>query len=233
MKILFQDEYFAAVDKPAGMLVHRTRLAQAREFALQTLRDQIGRLVFPIHRLDRAASGILIFGLTSEAATAGCELFKRREIAKTYWAVVRGYTDPEGVIDHPILGQPARSSYRRLSTLELPVPMGRHATSRYSLVEISPETGRRHQIRRHLSHLSHPLIGDTTYGEGRHNRLFRDRFSISRLLLMARSLAFVHPFTNEKILIEAGPDSDWQRILVEFDYRSNSLRTSTSSQMSS
>jgi tRNA pseudouridine65 synthase len=207
VKVLYQNEQIVAVDKPAGMLVHRTRQSGSRIYALQTLREQLGRRVYPIHRLDRAASGVLLFGLSSEAARAACKQFEDRKVEKIYWAVVRGYTDLEGVIDY----RSAVTRYRRLKTIELPVAMGKHATSRYSLVEVMPETGRTHQIRKHFCHIFHPLIGDTTYGEGRHNRLFRERFGVKRLLLWARRL------TLDGVCIESEPDAEWKRVLDVFE----------------
>lgn len=233
LSILYRDEHFVAIDKPAGMFVHRTRLGESREPALQRLRDQIEKKVFPIHRLDRAASGVLLFGLSSEAARAACRAFERRQVIKRYWAVVRGYAEAEGLIDYPLCeeegrpAQPARTAYRRLATVEVPVATGRHAGSRYSLVEATPETGRRHQIRKHLCHIFHPIIGDTTYGEGRHNRLFRERFGSARLLLRAQSLELSHPMTGRPLSIEAGPDPAWENITEALGWRDRIVGSST------
>lgn len=209
LPVLFRDEHFIAIDKPPGMLVHRTWIADGSEFALQRLRDQIGRRVYPVHRLDRPTSGVLVFGLSSESARALCALFEARAVDKRYLAVTRGYTDPAGEIDYPLAEtpdkppQPAVTRYRRLGTVELPFAVGRYPTARYSLVEVAPQTGRLHQIRKHFAHIFHPLIGDTTHGEGRHNRLFREQFGITRLLLLAHRLRFRHPYTGAETDIAA------------------------------
>lgn len=209
LPILFRDEHYVAVDKPSGMFVHRTRLAPDRVVVLQSLRDQIGMHVYPVHRLDRPTSGVLVFGLSGEAARRLSELFAEHAVEKTYHAVVRGYTEEQGVIDHPIRaeketeGKPAVTAYRRLATVELPIPVDPFPTARYSLVEARPRTGRRHQIRRHLKHISHPIIGDTEYGQRVHNQLFRDHFDMHRLLLMAMELRFAHPFTGDAVVVRA------------------------------
>lgn len=209
LTILYQDEHYVAIDKPAGMLVHRTRIAEEAEYAMQRLRDQLGQHVFVVHRLDRPTSGVLLFALSSEAARAMCAVFESRQVEKRYLAVVRGWTDENGTIDHALReekhkeAQQAVTHYRRLATVELDIPIGRYPKARYSLVEARPETGRMHQIRKHFAHIFHPLVGDTTYGEGRHNRLFRDQFGIDRLLLMATELCFVHPYRNETVALRA------------------------------
>jgi len=209
LPVLFRDEHYVAVDKPGGLLVHRTRLAPDRDVAMRRVRDQLGQHVYPVHRLDRPTSGVLVFALSSDAARRLATLFAEHAVSKVYHAVVRGYTPEEAVIDHPIRlekgaeGKPAVSSYRLLATVELPIPVAPFQTSRYSLVEVRPETGRRHQIRRHFRHISHPLIGDTEYGKRPHNQLFRDHFGVNRLLLMAVELSFRHPYTDEAVAIRA------------------------------
>jgi len=213
--LLYRDSWYVAVDKPSGWLVHRTAMAGDRRFVLQELRNQLGRRVYPIHRLDRATSGVLVFALASEPARALGELFEVGRVAKGYIAVVRGHPDAEGVIDHPLReGQrkerkPARTRYRCLATTELAIPVGRYATARYALVEAHPETGRTHQLRKHFDHIAHPIVGDTTYGDGRHNRLFRSHLHSHRLLLMARWLAFRHPYTGETITLKAPIAADF------------------------
>ncbi len=216
LTILYQDDDLIAIDKPSGLLVHRSEIDRREtRFALQVLRDQIGRRVYPVHRLDKPTSGILLFGLHSEAAGRLQAAFRDRKVSKEYRAVVRGYAPESGTIDYALSDkrekeekrrasdvrppQPAVSRFRRLATVELPVASGRHSTSRYSLVQVSPETGRKHQIRRHLDHIAHPIIGDTRYGEGRHNRLFRERYQSHRLLLWASGLEFSHPFGGQQI----------------------------------
>lgn len=213
-----------AVAKPPGLLVHRTRLAAGEGDALlQRLRDALGRRVYAVHRLDRPTSGVVVFGLTPEAGCRLSLLFESRRVAKGYLAVVRGDLGtpqaPAGVIDYPLRDAPERplrpalTAYRVLARVELPYPVGRHATSRYSLVAVAPQTGRPHQIRRHFHHVFHPIVGDTTHGEGRHNRLFRERFGCGRLLLHALWLSFDHPVTGRPLRIQAAPDAEWRALM--------------------
>ncbi len=225
LTILYRDENFVAIDKPAGMLVHRTWIAEeAAEYAMQRLRDQLGQHVFIIHRLDRPTSGVLLFALSSEAARDMCAQFESRTVTKRYLAVVRGWTEESGVIDHPLREekhkepQPALSRYRRLATVELPIAVGRYPQARYSLVEVQPETGRMHQIRKHFAHIFHPLIGDTTYGEGRHNRLFREHFGSERLLLHASELGFVHPYSGAPLTIHAPLPPDLAALFTQLGW---------------
>jgi tRNA pseudouridine65 synthase len=217
LNLLYRDDRYVAVHKPANLLVHRSWLASRDErFLLQALRDQIGQRVYPIHRLDRPTDGVMLFALDPAAARAMAGVFEEREVDKVYWAIVRGWV-AAGCIDHPVkdkdeggAAKPAVSHYRRLAQVELPVAVDRYPTSRYSWVEVRPETGRRHQIRQHFKHLGHPLIGDTSYGKGTHNRFFRERYGIERLLLMARSLTFTHPYTGARMCIRAEPDTQWR-----------------------
>jgi tRNA pseudouridine65 synthase len=225
--VLFLDAHYVAVHKPAGLLVHRTWLAsRAERFALQLLRDQLGRRVYPLHRLDRATSGVLLFALHPEAAARVAADFAAHRIARRYRAVARGWVDDEGLIDHPVRDRdaggerrPARTRYRCLARIELPFAVDRYPSSRYSLVEVHPLTGRRHQIRQHFKHLHHPLIGDTTYGKGRHNRLFKDRFGLERLLLEADRLVFRHPYRGDDVRVATRPDASWQRVAALFCWR--------------
>lgn len=195
LEILFQNDSFVAVHKPSGLLVHPSRIAAGtRESCMGLLRDQLGQWVYPIHRLDRSASGVLLFGLSPEAASVAARAFREKSVTKTYYAIVRGWIENPGIIDKPLSKEkggdllPAVSEYRPVARAEIPVLTGKHATSRYSLVRVTTRTGRLHQIRRHLVSISHPIIGDTVYGDGRHNRIFRERFASHRLLLMAQAL---------------------------------------------
>lgn len=224
LPILYRDAHYVAIDKPSGLLVHRTRIAEASVYALQLLRDQLGARVYPVHRLDRPTSGVLMFALSPEAARALAEQFAERTVDKRYLAVVRGYTEAEGRIDYALqedkhkAAQPAVTDYRSLARVELPVAVGRYATSRYSLVEARPRTGRLHQIRKHFAHIFHPLIGDTTHGEGRHNRLFRERYDIHRLLLHASSLRLRHPYCGETLLVEAPLPTELVLLFAQFGW---------------
>lgn len=219
LKIVYCDDYLVAADKPSGLLVHRTKIDSGeRRFAVQTLRDQLGRRVYPLHRLDKGTSGVLLFAFDSATARLAASAFAGRRVRKTYLAVVRGWPDQSGEIDHPlepvydrILGQlggparPALTAYRRLATVELPYRVDRYPSSRYALMELAPRTGRRHQLRRHLAHDAHPIIGDSTYGKGRHNRLFRELFGIDRLLLACTGIDLAHPVSGEQLELRARP----------------------------
>ena len=230
LTILYQDEQLVAIDKPAGMLVHPSWIARDEtRSAMMLLRDQIGRWVYPLHRLDRPTSGVLLFALSPEIARLMGEQFSAQRVQKRYLAVVRGYTDPEGLIDHPLQEkhdrmtdakartdkppQQARTAYTTLGQAELPWPVAPFATSRYSLLEARPLTGRKHQIRRHLKHLSHPIIGDTSYGKSLHNRLFRDRLGSERLLLAAVSLSFEHPVSAASCQVDALLDHEFLHVV--------------------
>ncbi len=219
LKILYRDDYLVAADKPSGLLVHRTKIdAGERRFAVQTLRDQLGRHVYPLHRLDKGTSGVLLFAFDRTTARLAASAFARRRVRKTYLAVVRGWPEQSGEIDRPldpvydrILGAPggpvraALTRYRRLATVELPYRVDRYPSSRYALMELTPGTGRRHQLRRHLAHDAHPIIGDSTYGKGRHNRLFRELFGINRLLLACTGIDLAHPVSGVQLKLRASP----------------------------
>ena len=231
LTILYRDEDCVLIDKPAGMLLHRSKIAQDQVFVLQTLRNQIGQRVFPAHRLDRATSGVLAFGLNAKAAQRLAEQFAARQTEKRYLAVARGWVETDGLIDHPVADQdasatkqPAKTRFHCLSQIELPHAVDRYPTSRYSLVCIEPLTGRRQQIRKHFKHISHHLIGDTTHGNGRHNRFFRTHFGIHRLLLMAWRLRFRHPRRNDLIEVTAPFDADWQQVLRLFGVSDQELK---------
>jgi len=225
LHILHQDENYIAIHKPPGLLVHRTRISEDKRFVLQMLRNQIGQWVYPIHRLDRPTSGVLIFGLNSDAARMLAQEFEQRRVEKRYLAIVRGYTEEGGVIDYPLQEetwterQSAVTAYRKLSQVELPYPVGRYQTSRYSLLEIQPQTGRMHQIRKHMKHIFHPIVGDTTHGDGKHNQLFREQFNISRLLLVATELGFQHPYTKEQLTIKTRPEAEAMELFEKMGWR--------------
>ncbi|WP_305407556.1 tRNA pseudouridine(65) synthase TruC [Photobacterium leiognathi] len=240
LEILYRDEYLIAVNKPAGMLVHRSWLdSHETVFVMQTLRDQIGQHVFPLHRLDRPTSGVLLFGLSSEIAAEMMPMFAGRDMHKTYHAVVRGWIKEAAVLDYPLKveldkiadknaseekeAQPAVTAYEPLATVETDIAVGRYSTSRYCLVEMKPETGRKHQLRRHMHHLSHHIIGDVNHGDGRHNRMFREHYDCYRLMLHASRLQFAHPITGEPIDIRADIDETWQRVMSAFNWSSDLL----------
>jgi tRNA pseudouridine65 synthase len=218
LPVLHLDARMVVVNKPAGLLVHRSPIDRHEtRFVMQIVRDQLGRRVYPVHRLDKGTSGALTLALDPEAAKLLSQAFATREVSKTYVAVVRGWPPETGTIDRPLAAvederigpQPlapreSRTAFRRLATYELPVRVDRYPTSRYALVELSPETGRRHQLRRHLAGASHPIVGDSTYGKGRHNRLFAEQFGMRRLLLACTRLDFsTTPETGAPLCIDA------------------------------
>ena len=235
LEILYQDEVLVAVNKPAGMLVHRSWLDRHEtQFVMQTLRDQIGQRVYPIHRLDRPTSGVLLFSLNSEITHVLCQQFEQKQIEKQYLAVVRGYVTGHGEIDYPLkvqldkiadkFSQPDKAPqsavtfYEGLQTVEMPYGVGRYATSRYSLVRLIPQTGRKHQLRRHMKHIFHPILGDTQYGDLHQNRALMEHTGCARLLLHAEKLTFVHPLTQRPMTIQAGLDAQWQNLMQTFQW---------------
>jgi len=230
LPILYRDDCLVAINKPAGLLVHRSDIDRHEtRFAIQILRDQIGQHVFPVHRLDKPTAGVLLFALDRETARRTSELFAARKTVKTYHAIVRGFTEPAGHIDYALkeqadgrsgsmanLDKPAQTAvtdYRRLATIELPHAVGRYATARYSLLLIRPQTGRKHQIRRHLKHIFHPIVGDTSHGDGKHNSFFREQFNCHRLLLAATALELNHPHSGEALSISAPLDEGFATLL--------------------
>ncbi len=221
LEIVYQDEHFVAINKPHGLLVHRTKIAEEKVyFALQMLRDQLGQRVYPLHRLDRKTSGILLFGLSSEAAKLLSKAFVNHEITKTYYAIVRGFAPEKGTIDKPLKSengniQVAETKFETLQKVTLPIPFGKYPTCRYSFVKIEPKTGRMHQIRRHFNYINCPIIGDYKHGDYRHNRLFIERYNVSEMLLHAADMKFEQPFTKEKITIKADFQTSFQTVLNE------------------
>ncbi len=219
LHILHADDHLVAINKPHGLLVHKSMIAaDASEFAIQLLRDQIGRRVYPAHRLDRKTAGVLLFSLDKETDSMLQQQFMRHEISKVYHAIVRGFTDETGVIDYPLMNekgqlQEAVTHYRRLRTAELDIPSGGFTTSRYSLLEIMPLTGRMHQIRKHLAHIFHPIIGDRPHGCNKQNRLFLEKWNHNDMLLHARSLELSHPLTGEQLTITAPYQPTFQNIM--------------------
>lgn len=221
LPILYLDEWYVVIHKPVGLLVHPTRIAEATaETVLPIICGQLGKRVYPVHRLDRATSGALVMALSSEAAGKLSSQFESRSVEKTYLAVVRGwFRPPEGVIDRQMRqwpGEPLQDAvtrYRTLSAAELPIPVPPHPSSRYSLIEVHPETGRRQQIRRHFSGVAHPIIGDTSQGDRHHNMVFRERFQCDRMLLMAVGISFHHPWLDRRLRIACPPDEKVEQTL--------------------
>ena len=223
LEVLFVDDALAVVDKPAGLMVHDSALARGEtDFAADRLREQFGKQIFLVHRLDRATSGCLLLAFDREIASALGKTLMARDVEKDYIAVCRGWPEARFTVDHPLDGgpgkplkKPAVTEFERLATCELDLPSAGFPTSRYAVLRARPVTGRFRQIRRHLKHLSHHLIGDTSHGDGRHNRAFR-MLGIHRMLLHARRLAFVHPLTGMRIDVRAPFDPEFTRALALF-----------------
>lgn len=236
IEIIYEDEFLVAINKEAGLLVHRSWLDKGEtRFAMQLTRDAVGCHVFPVHRLDKPTSGVLLFAKSSAVARSLTEAFTEHKVTKQYLAVVRGYMSEQGTVDYALSFQPdaiadkfanldkpaqeAVTHWQSLAQIELPFAVSKkHDTSRYSLMRLTPETGRKHQLRRHMRHLFHHIVGDTSHGDGRHNRFFRTQYGCARMLLHAQTLALSHPVTGEPLLIKAGLDDQWLRILEEFSW---------------
>ena len=237
LEIIYRDDYFLAVDKPPGLLVHRSPIdRKEKRFALQMVRNLVNRHVYPVHRLDRPTSGVLLFALSPEVLKQTAALFQAGLISKKYLAVVRGYIPEKGTINHPVKeirdrffcqkkdGQAAGkkpdavTGYLRLATVELPVSVDKYPAARYSLAALYPETGRRHQLRQHMKHISHPIIGDTKYGKDVHNKFFAGEFNCRGLLLSAVELNFSHPVTGKTVTIQAPLHPDFALILNRFNW---------------
>lgn len=225
LDILFRDDDLIAINKPHGLLVHRSSIAaDAEEFALQLLRDQVGVKVNPVHRLDRKTGGVLLFAFNKDTEIAMQQQFMDNQVKKRYLAIVRGHTPDTEDIDYPLRKengtlQEAFTHYRTLQRAELDVPMGAHPTSRYSLIEAAPETGRMHQIRKHMAHVFHPIIGDRTHGCNKQNKLFTERWEMSTMLLHASSLTFKHPVSGAEVNIEAPLHDEFKRVMVLMNWQ--------------
>lgn len=224
LEVLFEDEFLIAVHKPNGLLVHRTKLARdADEFALQLLRDQIDQKVFPAHRLDRKTSGVLLFSKDEGTNRLMQTKFMDQQVSKTYKAIVRGWTEAEGTIDYALTNekgkqQDAITHYTTLERSEIDLPNGKFSTARFSLLELKPETGRMHQLRKHLAHIFHPIIGDRPHGCNKQNKLFKEHFSMMEMLLHAEKLEFKHPRTEEGIIIQSSIKDEFRRMLKELKF---------------
>ena len=217
--ILYQDDYFVAICKPHDILVHRTKLSQDTVFVLQSLSKQVGMYLYPIHRLDRKTSGVLLFAFTSEVAKNIHEQFQTSQITKTYLAICRGHLPQlEMTIDYPLTNdrgktQDAITILKVLKQSEIDIPLGKFQTSRYSLLKVKPLTGRFHQIRKHLKHIFHPIVGDRPHGCNKQNRLFKEKWDMHTMLLHAQQIQLHHPETDDLMIINTPPLDEFQRML--------------------
>lgn len=227
LDILYQDDALIAVNKPANLAVHRSKMVgNAEAFLIDLLREQLGDSMYLAHRLDRATSGVLLAARSKEVAAALGEQFMARAVHKQYLVVVRGWPEPaEGTIDYPLPGsretgprREARTRYRRLATVEVPIELGRYPQQRYALLLAEPETGRFRQIRKHLAHIHHPVIGDCQHGRSDHNRLYKQHFACHRMLLHAWKLEFRHPLSGAAMALEAPLDREYTGVLERFGW---------------
>lgn len=219
LEIVYQDDHLIAINKPHGLLVHRSSIANdAKEFALQLLRDQVNRHVSPVHRLDRKTGGLLLFAFEKDVEIAMHQQFQNGQVEKKYLAVLRGYAPDSGEIDYALAKengtmQEAFTAFVTLKRAELDVAFGKHPTSRYSLVEATPTTGRMHQLRRHFAHIFYPIIGDRKHGCNKQNKFFKEEWEMTTMLLHASELTFDHPVTKEKIQLKATVQEEFQRTM--------------------
>lgn len=222
LEIIYRDKDLVVINKPHGLLVHRSKIARdVQEFALQILRDQIQQSVYPAHRLDRKTSGLLIFALNKETLKAMNKIFEENAIKKEYLALVRGWTPEEFTIDKALPKengtlQEALTHFKTLECIEKPWEIGRFKTSRYALIKAFPVTGRMHQIRRHLNHFRHPIIGDRPHGCNKQNKFLKEKFDIGTMYLHALKIQFNHPVTGEPIVLKAGLSEEFKQAKTDF-----------------
>ncbi|MGB0712468.1 MAG: GNAT family N-acetyltransferase [Gammaproteobacteria bacterium] len=232
LDLIWRDPDYVAVYKPADLLVHRSPIDRHEtRFLVQELRNQLGTRVYPVHRLDKPTAGVMVFALSSEAASRLAPAFAgdgvEKSVRKHYQAVVRGRLEGEGLIDYAFAPRaderarggrdgaerrPASTAWRVLETCVVGRPVGRYDTARFTRLALRPLTGRKHQLRRHMKHVFHPILGDTTYGDGAQNRLLRDLVGVNRLMLVATGLEFSHPASGESVSLTVRPDTSWRDI---------------------
>ncbi|WP_233897984.1 pseudouridine synthase [Tenacibaculum piscium] len=227
LTILYEDAYILCVSKPNNIVVHHayhSRNVSDEDSLLQILFNQFGQKFYPIHRLDRKTSGIILLAKETKYVSKFQELFTNNEIQKTYYGIVRGHAPASKTIDSPVKGRDsdvykeAETHLKTVANIILDIPVKPYETSRYSLVKMKPTTGRLHQLRIHLNKISHPLIGDPKYGDKNHNIMFIDNFDCENLFLHAYSLEFSHPFSSEKLLIKANFPKDWTTVFKRFEW---------------
>jgi tRNA pseudouridine65 synthase len=209
VKVIFEDEHLIAINKDSGLLVHPDPRDRDAPSAMKLLRNQIAAWVYPVHRIDRATSGVLLFAKNADRARELSELFETRLIHKEYLAWVRGWMEDQTLASKPLAktlmheAREAETNFICLGRFEVDTPNGKFPTARYALLQCLPKTGRFHQIRRHLSHLRHPILGDTNHGDNQQNRAMREMLPESRLMLHAHRLVFEHPVSHQQISLEA------------------------------
>ena len=227
-RILYQDPFLVAIEKPSGFYVHppEESIHKIRKnlSCLHSLRDQINSYLYPVHRIDRATSGVLIFALDSQTAHSLCKMFEHQKIKKTYYCIIRGWINNSVTVDYPLKSETngeiklsSLTSFQSIAQIEIQNSVGKYSTSRYSMIIAQPKTGRKHQIRRHLHHISHPIIGDTIYGNSEHNHFFKKKLDLNGLLLKSYSIEFTHPNTGLPIKIKSKWNTTWHTIFDLFN----------------
>ncbi|MEE9407475.1 MAG: pseudouridine synthase [Polaribacter sp.] len=228
LEIIFEDEYIICVNKPNNMLVHHahhSRNVADETSLLQLILEETGLKVYPIHRLDRKTSGIILLAKETVHVSKFQDLFTNDAIQKTYYGIVRGYSPTYKIIDSPVKGRDANvhkkalTHLKTLAQITLDIPVKPYDSSRYSMLELSPKTGRMHQLRVHTNKISHPLIGDPKYGDKNHNIMFEENFKCVNMFLHAGKLEFKHPFTAEELILKAPFPTDWIALFEEFKWK--------------
>ncbi len=222
IEVLFEDDYCIIVNKPNNILVHHSYYSRniTDDSLLQLLTKQFNCKHYPVHRLDRKTSGVILLAKDKSNVNLFQDLFIQQAITKKYLALARGYCQDIGKIDTPIKNpdtgvyKDALTCYHTLHKIELNIPVKPYKTCRYSLLSLEPKTGRMHQLRKHLNKISHPIIGDHKYGNRHHNKMFADKFEIDNLYLHAHSLSFVHPFKGEPINVSAPIPYFWSSFIT-------------------
>ncbi len=226
IEILFEDDYMVVVNKPNNFIIHESHYSRnIRETTLlQFLAQQLGYPVYPAHRLDRKTSGVIMLLKDKQHVQQFQALFTNKEIAKTYYAIVRGFSPDAGTIDSPVKNddtgvyKDALTQYESVRNVELDIPVQPFDSSRYSLVKLMPETGRMHQLRKHLNKICYPIVGDYKYGDRFHNRMFETEFDCIYMFLHAYQLDFIHPITKEKLQLKANFPADWKKLFQKFNW---------------
>ena len=228
LEIIYQDNYCLLVTKPNNVLVHHAHHSRNKidEVSLiQLIENQFGKRYYPIHRLDRKTSGIILLASKREYVASFQALFTNNEIQKIYYGVVRGFSQEHLIIDSPVKGRDAlvykdaETQLKLLDKIILEIPVKPYKSSRYSLVELKPKTGRMHQLRIHMNKVSTPLINDAKYGDKNHDLMYAKQFGWKNLFLHAGSLEFIHPFTNKKLILKSSFSEDWVQLFQEFSWK--------------
>ncbi len=228
MDIIYEDDYIICVNKPNNMVVHHSkhsRNVSDENSLLQLLEEKFNSKFYPIHRLDRKTSGIILLTKDTKFVSEFQNLFTENNIQKTYFGIVRGHSPETKLIDTPVKGRDAKvykdaeTHLETIANIVLDIPVKPYETSRYSLVKLTPKTGRLHQLRIHMNKISYPLIGDPKYGDNNHNIMFEEQFDCKNLFLHAYSLDFKHPFTNKTYHLQANFPSDWIKLFEKFNWK--------------